>query len=41
MEPRWHEALAEFSDSELTAAARVLGRLADYFDAMLDDTSSE
>ncbi len=30
-EPRWQEALSEFSDDELTAAARVLDRLADYF----------
>jgi DNA-binding MarR family transcriptional regulator len=37
MEPRWQAALAEFSDRELTAAARVLDRLADYFDALLDD----
>lgn len=37
MEPRWREALAEFSDDELRAAARVLSRLADYFDAVLDD----
>lgn len=37
MEPRWHAALAEFSDRDLTAAARVLNRLADYFDALLDD----
>jgi DNA-binding MarR family transcriptional regulator len=37
MEPRWQAALAEFSDRELTAAARVLNRLADYFDALLDD----
>jgi DNA-binding MarR family transcriptional regulator len=33
MEPRWRDALAEFSDLELSAAARVLDRLADYFDA--------
>ena len=31
------EALSEFSDDELRAAARVLSRLADYFDALLDD----
>ena len=37
MEPRWRAALAEFSDDELSAAARVLDRLADYFDALLDD----
>ena len=34
MEPRWRAALAEFSDAELAAAARVLNRLADYFDAL-------
>lgn len=33
MEPRWRAAVAGFSDDELTAAARVLDRLADYFDA--------
>ena len=33
IEPRWRAALVEFSDDELTAAARVLDRLADYFDA--------
>lgn len=38
MEPRWRAALADFSDAELTAAAQVLDRLADYFDALLDDT---
>ena len=38
MEPRWRAALAEFSESELDAAARVLNRLADYFDALLDET---
>jgi DNA-binding MarR family transcriptional regulator len=37
MEPRWREALSEFSEDELRAAAGVLGRLADYFDALLDD----
>ena len=37
MEPRWRAALGEFSDAELAAAARVLNRLADYFDALLDD----
>ena len=41
MEPRWRAALAEFSDQELTAAARVLDRLADYFDALLDDPAPE
>jgi len=38
MEPKWQSALAEFSESELAAASRVLNRLADYFDAMLDDS---
>ena len=33
IEPRWRAALVEFSDDELSAAARVLDRLADYFDA--------
>lgn len=41
MEPRWRAALAEFSDDELTAAARVLTRLADYFDTALYDSASE
>jgi DNA-binding MarR family transcriptional regulator len=40
MEPRWQTALEEFSDAELTAAARVLDRLADYFDALLDNNTS-
>jgi DNA-binding MarR family transcriptional regulator len=37
MEPRWKAALAEFSDEDLHAAARVLNRLSDYFDALLDE----
>ncbi len=41
MEPRWQAALAEFSDAELGAAARVLDRLADYFDALLDDSPGD
>jgi len=36
MEPRWRTALDEFDDAELVIAARVLNRLADYFDAPLD-----
>lgn len=36
MEPRWRAALSEFSGEELDAAARVLNRLADYFDDLLD-----
>ena len=39
LEPRWQTALSEFSDSELNAAARVLNRLADYFDELLDDST--
>ncbi len=39
MEPRWRAALAEFSDTELDAAARVLDSLADYFDALLDHSA--
>ncbi len=34
MEPRWRAALGEFDDEELLVAARVLERLADYFDAL-------
>jgi DNA-binding MarR family transcriptional regulator len=34
MEPRWRAALGEFDDDELLVAARVLERLADYFDAL-------
>ncbi len=37
MEPRWRAALEGFSTEELHTAARVLNRLADYFDAMLED----
>ena len=37
MEPRWRAALDGFDDAELVVAARVLDRLADYFDALLDD----
>jgi MarR family transcriptional regulator, organic hydroperoxide resistance regulator len=37
MEPRWRAALDEFDEAELVVAARVLDRLADYFDALLDD----
>jgi DNA-binding MarR family transcriptional regulator len=36
MEPRWQAALAEFDDAELASAARILNRLADYFDSLLD-----
>ena len=41
MEPRWREALAEFSDVELLAAANVLNRLGDYFDALLNDSEAD
>jgi len=41
MEPRWRAALAEFSDAELEAATRVLDRLADYFDALLDHSAGD
>ena len=40
LEPRWQAVLEEFSDSELKAAARVLDRLADYFDDLLDDSTN-
>ena len=36
MEPRWQAALSEFTDRDLAAAARVLNRLADYFDTLPD-----
>jgi DNA-binding MarR family transcriptional regulator len=39
MEPGWNAALADFTDQELAAAARVLDRLADYFDTLPDDTA--
>lgn len=38
MEPRWLAALEEFDDDELGTAARVLNRLGDYFDEMLEDS---
>jgi MarR family transcriptional regulator, organic hydroperoxide resistance regulator len=41
MEPRWRAALAGFDDAELLVAARVLDRLADYFDALLDDDTPD
>lgn len=37
MEPRWRAALDEFDDAELVIAARVVDRLADFFDALLKD----
>ena len=37
MEPRWRAALAEFDDTELMVATRVVNRLADYFEALLED----
>ncbi|HEY1778607.1 MAG TPA: MarR family transcriptional regulator [Solirubrobacteraceae bacterium] len=41
MEPRWRAVLAEFSEDELVAAARVLARLADYFDTALYDEATD
>lgn len=41
MEPRWQAALSEFSEADLAAAARVLNRLADYFDALNDDSAND
>ncbi len=41
MEPRWRAALDGFDPEELITAARVLNRLADYFDRMLEDTQAE
>ncbi len=37
MEPRWNAAISGFSREELLAAARVLDRVADYFDGLLED----
>jgi MarR family transcriptional regulator, organic hydroperoxide resistance regulator len=37
LEPRWRQALAEFSDDELRAAGAVLERLTEFFDGMLDE----
>jgi len=41
MEPRWQAALAEFTDRDLAAAARVLNRLADYFERLPDDNTGQ
>jgi len=41
MEPRWRAALAEFTADDLEAAARVLNRLADYFEALREDGVNE
>jgi DNA-binding MarR family transcriptional regulator len=38
MEPRWRAMLSEFSEDELDTAARVLGRLGDYFDDLLQSS---
>lgn len=37
MEERWKGALGEFSDRELAAAAKVLGRVADVFESLAED----
>lgn len=37
MEERWRAALGEFSEQELSAAARVLHRVADVFDSLSQD----
>jgi DNA-binding MarR family transcriptional regulator len=41
MEPRWRAAMDEFETAELITAAKVLNRLADYFDAMIEDPPKE
>jgi MarR family transcriptional regulator, organic hydroperoxide resistance regulator len=41
MEVRWQDAIADFSDAELTAAAQVLNRLADLFDTLREETAPE
>ncbi len=41
MEPRWRAALDEFDETELMIAARVVNRLADYFDALLEDDAPD
>jgi len=41
MEPRWRAALAEFDNTELMVAVRVVNRLADYFDALLEDDAPD
>ncbi|MGH2842407.1 MAG: MarR family winged helix-turn-helix transcriptional regulator [Solirubrobacteraceae bacterium] len=40
IQPRWLEALGEFSEADLDAATRVLRRLAEYFDTLLQDDPS-
>ena len=41
MEERWKEALGDFSDEELAAAARVLQRAADMFDSLSHEGPTE
>jgi DNA-binding MarR family transcriptional regulator len=41
MEPRWRAALDGFDADELHTASRVLNRLADYFDEMHEDQSTD
>jgi DNA-binding MarR family transcriptional regulator len=41
LEPRWRQALAEFSNDELRAAGAVLEALAEFFDGMLDEDAPD
>jgi DNA-binding MarR family transcriptional regulator len=41
LEPRWQAALEDFSEDELATATRILDRLADFFDDLLDDGLSD
>ncbi len=41
MEERWRDALDEFSDEELTTAARVLNRAADMFESLSRESPEE
>ena len=41
MEGRWNTAFVEFSDDELTVSARILDRLADFFESMSEETPAD
>ena len=41
VEGRWQTAIAEFSEDELTAAARVLHRVADVFESLAQDPPTQ